>query len=410
MLRLLTILMGYLSCCHLVFAAAEFKGGIHASYVQTNDKPDGLGSWLEEGTGVVRYDQASSTLDVRQGFLEANADIFGDISANLTTLAYSDGEKRLGVTEAFLQYNPLSQGWLTRYRAGVFYPVFSTENSAAAWQSPYTYSYSAINSWIGEELRIKGIEAEFVRLGRRHRQSFDLSFVGAVYMGNDPLGTLLSWRGWAIHDRQSLLGERVEMANYRTLNQANLPQPTWVQPFEEIDNRPGYYLGVHYKERGKHDLRVYWYDNLADPKTIADNNQYSWRTKFGSIAWQYKINHSLTLLTQVMSGSTTMGGHFGVGVDFFSGYAMLSQKTDLGRFSLRFERFAVSEFDGNTQDLNDSDGNAIAAAWRFPFSEHIELGAEYLSVDTYNENQKLWGYRQTNNRYNQWQLVISAHF
>ena len=37
-------------------------------------------------------------------------------------------------------------------RFGAFYPPFSLENADLGWQSPFTYSYSAINTWLGEEV------------------------------------------------------------------------------------------------------------------------------------------------------------------------------------------------------------------------------------------------------------------
>ena len=35
-------------------------------------------------------------------------------------------------------------------RAGAFYPPLSLENRGAGWQSPYSYSYSTINTWLSE--------------------------------------------------------------------------------------------------------------------------------------------------------------------------------------------------------------------------------------------------------------------
>src|SRR6185437_6111030 len=43
-------------------------------------------------------------------------------------------------------------------KAGAFFPTISLENDDLGWTSPYTLTPSAINSWIGEELRTIGSE------------------------------------------------------------------------------------------------------------------------------------------------------------------------------------------------------------------------------------------------------------
>ena len=388
-------------------ATVKVEGAIDISYLNVNNADNLYKSWQEQGTGLLRYDESSSSFDFRQGFFEADVEITDELHGVATAYAHSDGEDNVGITEAFISYKPLSQGWSKRFRLGVFYPHFSAENVATGWQSPYTYTYSTINSWVAEELRINGAEAEFTRLGRRHRQSFDISIVGGLYAGNDPLGTILSWRGWANHDRQTLVNERVEMANYPTINNMDFPQPSWVEPFQEVDDRLGYYVGIHYKQSRKHDIRAYWYDNRGEPLEFDPNMQYSWKTKFGSLAWKYNIDKSTTLLSQVVSGSTKMGGYLGVDVDFFSSYLMLSKKTDLGRISARIERFSVSEQDGNVPDQNDSDGHSLTLAIKQPIFSHVTVGVEYLYVDSYNENRSHWDISQQHSQ-QQWQLVFTG--
>ena len=44
-------------------------------------------------------------------------------------------------------------------KTGAFFPTISLENDDLGWTSPYTLTPSAINSWIGEELRTIGSEA-----------------------------------------------------------------------------------------------------------------------------------------------------------------------------------------------------------------------------------------------------------
>ena len=60
----------------------------------------------------------------------------------------------LGITEAYLQFRPYPHaGYRLRVKAGAFYAPVSLENRASGWESPYTLSYSAINSWLATEVR-----------------------------------------------------------------------------------------------------------------------------------------------------------------------------------------------------------------------------------------------------------------
>ena len=54
-------------------------------------------------------------------------------------------------------------------KAGAFFPTISLENDDLGWTSPYTLTPSAINSWIGEELRTIGSEAHAALRHRRMR-------------------------------------------------------------------------------------------------------------------------------------------------------------------------------------------------------------------------------------------------
>ena len=75
-----------------------------------------------------------------------------------------DIDDGIDLTQAYLEWRPLTLS-PNRYRVkiGGFYPRLSMENRGAAWTSPYTISSSAINTWIGEEIRIFGAELSVSR-------------------------------------------------------------------------------------------------------------------------------------------------------------------------------------------------------------------------------------------------------
>ena len=388
--------------------ANSLHGFAQASWVNIENQTPWLQSWLRGGTGLTRFDAEQDQLQFNQAIIEGQYDISTAWSIDATALAAHDGESNIGVTEALLTYKPLTEGWRHQVRLGAFYPVMSLENVDTGWHSPYTYSFSAINSWLAEELRIFGAEYQLTRPGRQFNTPHSWTLVGATYSGNDGLGTLLSWRGWAMHDRQTLIGERVNFADYPSFSGLLERQPAWVDPFKETDHNLGYYVGAHWRYRNQSDLRVYFYDNRGDGEQQETSGQYAWDTQFASVAWQYRFNASTRLLTQWMSGNTKMGKPT-VDLDFSAYYLMLSHKVDQHRLSIRYDWFDTTELDDYATDPNDSQGDAWTLAWRYPLNNNLEIGAEYLQFTSSNENRELWGWDREE-RQRQTQLVINLSF
>ena len=175
--------------------------------------------------------------------------------------------------------------------------------------SPYNYTNSAINSWLGEEVRTFGVEASIKRPGRQFRSEHSFEGVAAVFKGNDPAGTLLSWRGFALHDRQTTFNERIDFSVPASFSHSQLTkQADYVQPFEEVDGRFGYYVGAHWDYQKRSQFRIYYYDNNGDPSAInTRTGQYAWDTRFLSAAWLYKFTKQTRIIMQLLDGKTAMG-------------------------------------------------------------------------------------------------------
>ena len=64
--------------------------------------------------------------------------------------------------------------------------------------APYTLSFSAINTWAGEELRTIGTQytLDWLGIARGHRFEFNVS--AAAFGWNDTAGTVLASRGWGL--------------------------------------------------------------------------------------------------------------------------------------------------------------------------------------------------------------------
>jgi hypothetical protein len=89
-------------------------------------------------------------------------------------------------------------------RAGLMWPPVSLEHEGADWHVANSITPSAINSWIGEEVRPAAVEGTLaVNLGE-HK----LRATAAIMAANDTSGTLLTFRGWALHDRTTLAFRR----------------------------------------------------------------------------------------------------------------------------------------------------------------------------------------------------------
>ena len=93
------------------------------------------------------------------------------------------------VLEAFVRWRPVSTTPVRfTLEAGAFFPPISLENTEIGWTSPWTLTPSAINAWVGEELRTIGAEATV----EWRRPTGTISAYGALYGWNDPTGILLN--------------------------------------------------------------------------------------------------------------------------------------------------------------------------------------------------------------------------
>ncbi|NDD65054.1 MAG: hypothetical protein EBZ36_13940, partial [Acidobacteria bacterium] len=145
-------------------------------------------------------------------------------------------------------------------KLGAFYPPVSIENEGVGWTSPWTLTPSAINTWVGEELRTIGGETSV----EWKTASGSIGLTGAVFGGNDPTGLLIAARGWSFGDRPTGLFDRVRTADDVALRSRRAP-PYYQSEFLEIDDRAGFYGGVSWRENGLGRLTLLRYDNRADP-------------------------------------------------------------------------------------------------------------------------------------------------
>lgn len=352
--------------------SVEVEGLVQLNYV----KGDKQSSWFDKGSGILAYSKDS--LNVQQAFIKLSDDFSNGLGYAVVANYYQLGEQNFGISQAQVSYKPLSSKKLRwRGRVGFFYPKLSLENVDSGWLSPFTYTQSAVNSWVGEALRTAGLELTLYSPGRTRNSPVSWEFHGSLFKANDPLGTLISWRGFAMHDRQSLNNDRVPFAPYPSvIGTDRIFHPNYVEPYHELDGNIGFYLGTHIEYYKQSTLRYYYYDNQGDPLAVSYERLYAWRTKFHSLALQHKFSRDTRVLGQWLSGSSLMGERF-VYIDFDAWYVMLSHKYKDHRISLRFDKFKVQEDDVFPWDPNNSDGHGVTMAWRYDLNKNWQIGVEH---------------------------------
>ena len=249
-------------------------------------------------------------------------------------------------------------------------------------------SSSAINTWIAEEIRTFGAELSISRkpvsLGGAHTFSLDV----AAFWGNDPAGSLLAWKGWSVHDRQSRFGDELPLPPLPQIQPGMMfeAQDPYVAPFREIDDRAGFYINGEWQVGQQLRVRAMHYDNRADP-TILDDGQYAWTTQFQHLGAHWILQDNWELLFQWMIGSTVMGpvmnGAHVVDTEFDSKYLMVTKSYDRHRFSMRYDKFEVTQNDQTLEDNNADDGHAWTIAYFYDYSDTISFGAESLNIKTH---------------------------
>ncbi|GFD83252.1 hypothetical protein KUL118_61140 [Tenacibaculum sp. KUL118] len=310
--------------------------------------------------------------------------------------AYRDGEERLNFSQLYLKYRPLIASSIKpEVKVGAFYPAISAENTDFGWLSPHFLTNSAINSWIGEELRTSGVELSLRQNGRQMRSNWSWKILGSLFKGNDTTGTLLSWRGFALHDRQSLYNDRINFLPIPgVVDEDKLNAPAWTEPFREIDNRFGYYFGAHVAYNRSSEVRYYYYDNNADANIVDPDRIYAWHTRFHSLTLRYLPLPELTLFSQLLQGDTLMGENV-VDNDFASAYfaAALDLQTvglkDLTA-AVRIDWYRVTDNDNNVYDPNGSRGNAYTLSVKYDATSHVSVTTEWQLNKGHQENLRFF--------------------
>lgn len=349
-------------------SSLRFHGFVTARGVSVKAPP----SWVEGGVG--RFDVGARGPDDRRTVHAETAQLGVDWSPTSWLLLHADGLARrepsgsrgesAGLLQAYVDF--WNDRW--RLRAGTFWLPTSRENTEPLWTSKYTMTYSALNTWIGQEVRPIGVDLQYT-------PNFYVTIGGTAFRGNDTMGTVLSDRGWTSGSRLTVYNER-------------LPRPPL--PFVEGTTRPigrdlddenGYAARVRLQLPERAMLQLTRIDNRA-PLVPELRGEEPWLTKFNILAIEAGSTSPSTVTAEWARGWTAVGfpgGSFRM--DFETAYVLLSHKRDNDRWTARVERFSTRDHADVADDPSRENGRALTFAWFRNLRPSLRLGLEYVLVD-----------------------------
>jgi hypothetical protein len=343
---------------------------------------DGEPSWVDGGFGRARF---GGNEDFRVVPASAQIAWRGPIAWTLSgtlAIAAQDGQDQpVDLIQSYLTWRPVPKG-ATRLsaRAGLYWPEISLEHEGPAWQVSDMITPSAINSWVGEEVKVVGLEGSASHPVGSGRVSATLGVFGF----NDTAGTLLSFRGWALHDQQTGAFSRHKLPPLNPL--IRKVQPPWTAPTTEIDRRPGFYGRIAWQMAAPVALDAFYYDNRADPEAVTDDRQWGWQTRFINVGARANVGPHTLLLAQALSGTTYMGfkqnGCDWVETRFRSAYLRLTHQLGPVALTGRLDLFDTRQRGSRLLRDDNEDGWSATSAASWRVTPQVQLTLEWLHAES----------------------------
>lgn len=261
-------------------------------------------------------------------------------------------------------------------RAGLFFAPASLEHDGAEWTTDYTLTPSAIGSWIAEEVKVIGTEVTLhSAVADRH-----VNLTVAAFGANDTAGSLLTFRGWALHDVRAAAGQTLPLP---PITPIFFEQASRTRPVAEVDGRVGGYGKAEIEISHALWLSAMVFANRGDLTSLR-NGQYAWMTRFATIGARFNTPGNVTVLAQVIMGTSRMGldtdSRAVTDISFSSGYLLVSKSSGAGLVTGRIEAFAVDDHSFLDLAENRETGVALTGALSTPLSSNTELITEALTV------------------------------
>ena len=329
-------------------------------------------SWLEGGFGKLDTSGDVDRFRVEPQLGEANlvwTPQLGWALSGVVVGTLNGGERtEAGVSQAYLSYRPMRrQGLAFSARAGLLWPPVSLEHEGLDWHVADSITPSAINSWIGEEVRPVALEGNVdASLGKQRFRA-----TAAVMAANDTAGTLLTFRGWAFNDRKTLAFNRQPLPPLGSDFQEY--QAPFTHPLIDLHSgfahRPGYYAKLAWQPPVPVRVELFRYDNNANPEDFNPDLEWGWRTWFNDVGVVADLGGGTELKGQAFEGRTRMGlsqdGARWVDNRFHSAFALLTHKLGPIGLAARAEAFDTRNRGSIIdEEYNETGWSAMVAAKR----------------------------------------------
>ncbi len=368
------------------------SGFLRASGVST----DAAETWLDGGFG--KLDDGASPGEPRAEDLGAELRLALDWEPTIGWRLFVHGAARhdprtvdlasaSGLVEAFVEHRRgFGEGQELVARLGQFFLPTSRENVDPLWTSPYTLTLSTLNSWVAEELRPIGLDLSWRKTWPSEHH---IEGAATVFGGNDTLGTIVAWRGFALHDRPTPTGRRLPLPPLGALA-AEFPEQnrSGTRPFgTDLDSRPGYAARLGWRApESRSRLQATALANRGDRALHGD--EYAWDTEMVWLSAEQLLPFGWRLIGEWGEGRSSMGfappgerSTARVDVHFDLGYLLLSREWGALRTTVRYDEFRVRDLDSTASDDNSERGSEWTFAVLGRLGPHWRLGFEWLELE-----------------------------
>lgn len=347
---------------------------------------DGESSFYDDGLGKARYGGDGGAAlhgDLQFAFaaLEWTPRLSWDLGLVVDLFAQPDQERSIDLGQAYLVYKPAPRAGLRfTARAGYFYPPVSQENGGRAWTPVDTITPSAIDSWIGEEGKVLGVEAGASR--RFGDQEAGLTL--GLFSHDDTAGTLLAFRGWSLSDIQGQARGAFDLPQLSPFFTRLQDDETYTTV--DIDHRLGWYARGDWRPAPRLDLNLIYWNNRGDMATRTIDHQWAWATDYWNLGGRWDADAQTWVLGQVMIGRTAAGfdtaNGRAVDVRFRSAYLLAGRKVGTDVLTVRADVFDTFDYSGLALGDTNEHGWAGAGAWRHPLTQIVDFRLEAMRIDS----------------------------
>lgn len=290
-----------------------------------------------------------------------------------------------GLSQAHLTYKPLGSERLQfSARAGLMWPPVSLEHTGPEWAVKDTLTPSAINSWIGEEVKVVGAEVS----GSFQLGQSNLTATLGGFDVNDTAGALVTFRGWGMHDRTALAARKLPLPPLN--NFMTYAQPRYTHPLLDMETglfkKPGYYAKLALDLPSNVHLEMFHYDNNGNPDLVNAALEWGWRTKFDNVGLLVQPAPGWQLRAQALHGRTLMGdemnGALWIDTTFSAAYGMITHQAGKSSLSARLDLFGTRNHGSVVQQDDNEDGWALTLAAKRQFTQQLSGNIEFLHIDS----------------------------